>query len=135
MPRKKPCFLTIADPITSFDPEAETTFYFLKEISRRKFESWICELSHLFLQDGMPHVVARKVDVTQKGKKFAYTLEGQKIFALNSMDVVFLRKDPPVDLTFLMHLTMLEAFENSSSKQKPLFINSPSGIKKANEKI
>ncbi|MBI4411933.1 MAG: glutathione synthase [Deltaproteobacteria bacterium] len=162
MNRKKPKFGVVADPIGTFDPEAETTFFLLKEITLRGHEGWIMEMKDLFLCDGEVFGRARKVTVRQKGKIFVYESDDKKEIALKNLNCIFLRKDPPVDIEYVNHLTLLEMVENSPPLCKarsggvesglvstsptpslqrrggfigPLIINSPSGIKKANEKI
>src|SRR3989338_1632263 len=129
MKKKKLKFGTIADPIASFDPEAETTFFLLKEITLRGHEGWIMEMKDLFLDGGYLHANARPVTVFKKGKKFSYELGNSKSVDLGRFHCLFLRKDPPVDLDYINHLTLLETLRG------PLMINAPGGIKKANEKI
>lgn len=133
MTRQKLKIGYVIDPISSFDVEAETTFFLLKEGTKRGFENWILELKDLFIKNGKVLATAKKVEVFWKKKKFSYTLQGSKIIDLGLLHVLFLRKDPPVDLNYLNHLTLLEMLENRSDS--PLFINSPRGIKFANEKI
>jgi len=166
MTRQKLKIGYVIDPISSFDVEAETTFFFLKEGTRRGFENWIVELKDIFLKNGKILAAAKKVEVFQRQKKFSYTFIDSKTIDLGLLHVLFLRKDPPVDLNYLNHLTLLEMLENSGSPSpqpspprlgeasgvawvegeggrrpgegalgRPLFINSPRGIKWANEKI
>ena len=164
MKKTKLKFGVIADPIATFNPEAETTFFLLKEITLRGHECWIMEMKDLFLHDGEIFGRGRKVTVRQTGKRFVYELVDEKEIVLKKLDCIFLRKDPPVDMEYINHLTLLEMVENAVSPsphpspiegegayrfpsplggegqgegggRSPLFINSPSGIKKANEKI
>lgn len=120
----------VADPIASFDPQAETTLFLLREAADRGHVTWVMELKDLFLEGEGVSATARQVLVSQKNKTFSYRVVDEKNIRMDKLDAVFLRKDPPVDLAYLDHLTILETI-----KKPPLFINSPSGIKKANEKI
>ncbi len=123
----------VSDPLTSFDKQAETTFFLMQEANLRGHEVWSFELKDLFLQNG-PKVSAwaQKILVTKHSQTFQYKIIQQKRIDLSKLNVLFLRKDPPVDLKFIHHLDILEVLEKTSNI---LFINSPSGIKKASEKI
>jgi len=160
MTKRKLKFGTIADPIETWDTEAETTFFFLKELTKRGYESWVMSLNDLSAQGSTLIARAQKVRVTQTRKVFSYKITDQKELNLKNLHCLFLRKDPPVDLEYLTHLTLLELLEESpplckgrpggvdpggnskSTSPSPslqrrgglLMINSPSGIKKANEK-
>ncbi|MBI2339507.1 MAG: hypothetical protein HYU99_03935 [Deltaproteobacteria bacterium] len=57
MRREKLKFGVIADPIASFNPEAETTFFILKEITRRGHETRVMELKDLFIKSPLPPFV------------------------------------------------------------------------------
>lgn len=152
----------VADPIANFDAQAETTFFLLREAAGRGHKTWVMELKDLFLNLDGVSATARQVIVSQKNKNFKYRIVDEKEIRLANLDAVFLRKDPPVDLQYIDHLTLLELVERprpilrqaqdvqsrgldiqkrghgelvEPCRPVPLFINSPSGIKKANEKI
>lgn len=123
----------VSDPLTSFDKQAETTFFLMQEANLRGHEVWSFELKDLFLQNG-PKVSAwaQKILIAKHNQTFQYKIIQQKRIDLSKLNVLFLRKDPPVDLKFIHHLDILEVLEKTSNI---LFVNSPSGIKKASEKI
>jgi glutathione synthase len=56
----------------------------------------------------------------------------ESVRAISSLDVLFLRKDPPVDVDFL-HATQL--VELCGKGRPPVYLNSPQGIRDANEKL
>lgn len=60
-------------------------------------------------------------------------------FPLNSFDVIFARKDPPIDENFVSYVLMLLHVSRTSkldhNGSNTLIINSPEGILKANEKL
>lgn len=125
---------TIADPVHKFDPKTETTFYLLKEMCGRGHVNWIMEMKDLHAEGSTIWGRARRVHVDYKGGLFSYKFGEEKDVNLGEMDVLFLRKDPPVDMEFMQYLALLELLEKISAKS-PLFVNSPSGIRKAGEKI
>ncbi|MBU0504876.1 MAG: glutathione synthase [bacterium] len=120
----------IADPLEFFDPISETTFFFMKEIQKRKGKCFHVELKDLYLENGVVKAIAKQVLVTHKKNIFAYKVVKTENLNLEKVDAVFLRKDPPFDLAYLDHLSILEFLHG-----KTFMVNNPSGIKLANEKI
>lgn len=66
-------------------------------------------------------------------------VKSSKEFSLNSFDVIFARKDPPIDENFLSYAHMLLIVSKSKDEPEglsgPLIINSPESILSANEKL
>ena len=57
-------------------------------------------------------------------------------FPLDDLDIIFARKDPPVNEDFISYVLMLTLVAGENAlKRKPLIINSPFGLLKANEKM
>lgn len=130
---KKLQTLTIADPVGGFDPLAETTSFILAELCARGHEVWMTELKNLFWSEGALYADAQRVLVQQREKKFTYRIVGKRRVRLKNFSAIFLRKDPPVDEAYINHLHLLQILE--ASKGAPLFVNSPTGIKKSSEKL
>lgn len=120
----------VIDPIASFNPLAETTFYLMTEMTRRKWEYWGIETKNLTCTNGRVHGLAQKLSVTHSAGCFKYKILREADLDLAKMDAVLLRKDPPVDLAFFDHLSLLELLRG-----KTLLVNDPTGIKTACEKI
>lgn len=137
----------VIDPIATFNPHAETTFFLMREMTRRGWDVYGVELKDLILENGAVLANAQKLIVTWKDppafspplskgglggspKQFTYKILSTEKLNLAKMDAIFLRKDPPVDLTFIDHLSILELLRG-----KTLLVNNPLGIKHANEKI
>jgi glutathione synthase len=134
MIKKKKRIVFIVDPISSFNPFAETTSFLVKEALKQKMEVWMITLDQIYLKDGMLLVEADLVDLKYSKKTgFSYQLIKNKELNLSSADFIFLRKDPPVDEKFIDHLSLLEILEDKNPHIN--FINSPTGIKKFNEKL
>lgn len=127
-------FIAISDSIDSFDPQAETTSFILHEAFRRKFPIWQVGLDGIFLKNGEVFFRANKIEIVKVKKIFEYKVISEEIISALEFDVFLLRKDPPVDIHFIDHLSLLEIVEKDQSKKR-LFINSPSGVKLSNEKI
>ncbi|MBX7149022.1 glutathione synthase [bacterium] len=127
--------LIIADPISTFNPVAETTSFIAHELVRQKWQVWMTTLPQLMLGDKKFEAQAMRVSIAQKNKKFVYKILKTKVVSLHTFNVVFLRKDPPVDEMFTQHLIMLHQFEVSQKRKRTFFINSPLGVLESNEKI
>ncbi len=121
----------VADPIASFNPKMETTSFLAKAFCDKKVECYFVEQNGLSLHNERLLGLATQAKVTlSKNKTFSYQIIQQTEINLGKMDCVWLRKDPPVDLNFIDHLSLLEKIQNQT-----LLINNPSGIKMAPEKI
>lgn len=120
----------VADPLASFDPYAETTSFIIDEVNKRGWEAYHLELKGLFLKNSRPHAIANRVVVKKVKKRFRYKVVDSRTCELATMDAVFLRKDPPVDLNYIDQLSILELTPKTT-----LLINDPTWIKHANEKL
>lgn len=121
----------VADPFASFNPKMETTSFLAKAFCDQKAKCYFVEPHGLSLYNGRLLGLATEAKVTLgKNKIFTYQIVKQTEINLGKMDCVWLRKDPPVDLNFIDHLSLLEKI-----KDQTLLINNPSGIKMAPEKI
>lgn len=129
-PKKKFKIAFVADPLENFDPYAETTSFIIDEINKRGWHAYHVELKNLYLKDGKPRAFAKKVRITKKNKRFSYKVLSTNDCDLAIMDAIFIRKDPPVDLNYIDHLSILELVS-----KKTLMINDPTWIKHANEKL
>lgn len=130
MSSKRPKIVFVADPIESFDPVAETTFHLMHEICQRSWECYFCELKGLFLQNSTPFGIVDQIKVGHDTKRFHHKMIRSSKLDLTQADAIFLRKDPPVDLNFIDHLSILELLLG-----KTLFVNNPASVKLAAEKI
>lgn len=120
----------VADPIEKFDPIAETTFYIMKEVCQRGWSCYHLRLDGIFVKDKTPHGLCQRIEVTHSNDRFSCKIIETQPMPLTEMDAVFLRKDPPVDLSFIDHLSVLELLDG-----KTCLINHPTWVKVANEKL
>lgn len=131
MPKTKLNIGVLADPLESFDPHNESTSFLIQEFNRRHWPVWHFELKDLFLKNGVPHGHLKQVQVKKNKSGFSYSVLKRKTANLNQMQALFLRKDPPFDLKFLDHLSLLELVDTKKTR----LLNHPTWIKHANEKI
>lgn len=120
----------LMDPLESVRVDHDSTFALMLEAQRRGHQVRYFEQGWLHF-DGrcsaarMRHVSLRR----EQGDPFE--LLEQAVYPLSSLDVLFLRKDPPVDADYL-HATQLVEL---CAGRPPVYINHPAGIRDANEKL
>lgn len=127
--------LFIADALENFDPKAETTYFLMAEAQRRNHRVWHADLSQLHLVNTTLQITAQEVSLAKKGASYSHHILPTQKMSLGDFEFVFLRKDPPLDMAYLHHLTFLESGLLCGPEKTPLCINHPTGIKLASEKI
>ncbi len=120
----------LMDPLERVLVHHDTTFALMLATQARGhrvhcFEQ--CQLSHAH---GRPTAHVREVEV-QPVQDAHFRVLGSRTLRLDELDVLWLRKDPPVDGAFLHATQLVEA----SSVGAPLFINSPGALRGASEHL
>ena len=129
----------IIDPIAKLDPGHDSTVAMMEAAQILGHEVWITELHQLSVIEGKAWAILSQVQlvpVTLKEGKWLsvpewYELSSQELRCLEDMDAVFMRKDPPVTIRYLYATYILELINT----EKTLVINSPQGLREANEKM
>ncbi|AFY53543.1 glutathione synthetase [Rivularia sp. PCC 7116] len=129
----------IIDPIQNLDPSHDTSVAMMEAACILGHEVWITQAGELSIVDSnawahLQRVEIIPVELTDAGYKAAnpwYEL-GEKInCSLETMDAVFMRTDPPVNDIYLYATYILDYIDQS----KTLVVNTPKGIRDANEKM
>src|SRR5947207_2720169 len=121
--------LYVMDPLARVLVDKDTTFAFLLEGERRGHEQRQCGVADLFLEQSVPHARTRRVHVRRAA--IHYTLSDERSFPLGTFDVVFMRKDPPFDLSYYFATQVLGLADPAVT----LVVNDPRGLREANEKL
>jgi glutathione synthase len=111
-------FLT--DPLESLQPGHDSTLALMDEDVRRGHSVAVFEQKDLSYDAQGARARARD-----------YVLRSAQELVLSTADAVFLRKDPPVDLTFL-HGIQLASLSRGPT---PLYVNAPDALLVCNEKL
>ncbi len=122
-------FLFIMDPIEHVLPDKDTTFVLMLESQARRHSVYYCGVTDLFVDGGVPRARFRRAEV-MRGVPH-YCLFEERTEPLSWFDAIFMRKDPPVDSTYLFATQLLSLVDSSST----LVLNSPRGLRDANEKL
>jgi glutathione synthase len=120
----------VMDPIGSINYKKDSTLAMLLAAQLRGWELYYMEQHDLFLADSECHARMSRLEVKADPDDW-YSLDEPVTAPLQELDVVLMRKDPPVDLEFLYTTMLLERAEASGV----LVVNRPAAIRSANEKL
>jgi glutathione synthase len=120
----------LMDPLERVLVHHDTTFALMLATQARGHRILCFEQHHLSYGHRRPEVLAREVEVEPvPGAHFRVV--ATTTLGIEALDVLWMRKDPPVDAAFL-HATQLV---ETSTQGAPLFINSPAGLRAASEHL
>ncbi len=131
----------IIDPIHQLDPCHDTSVALMEAAQILGHEVWITQANLLAVIEGKAWAVLERVELVpvqlldgryQKMDSW-YKLSDPSgtALCLETMDAVFMRTDPPVNTPYLYATYILDYIDQN----KTLTINSPRGIRAANEKM
>lgn len=120
----------IMDPIDHIKPKKDTTLALMLEAQRRGCELHYMEQSDLLMRDGQVFASRRLVEVRDDPKHW-FVFRGEAFGPLAELDVILMRKDPPVDQEYLYTTYLLERAEHAGV----LVVNRPQALREVNEKL
>lgn len=135
-------FVFIIDPIQKLDPGHDTSVALMEAAQGMGHEVWITEADRLSVAEGKAWAIAEPVQLEPVeliegrwvAKEHWFRLEGaegRQLICLEEVDAVFMRTDPPVTIPYLYATYVLDYINPA----KTLVVNSPSGLRTANEKM
>lgn len=116
------------DPLRSLHAERDTTLLLIKEALKRGYKTYYYEPSQMFFEEGK--VKATLFSLWSEPLS-AWGLEEEEkgVYDLETMDVLWVRQDPPFDMGYLTTTYLLDYLKH------PVIINSPAGIRAGPEKL
>ena len=120
----------IMDPIDHIKPKKDTSLALMLEAQRRGCELHYMEQSDLLMRDGQVMASRRLVEVFDDPKHW-FAFRGEAFGPLAELDVILMRKDPPVDQEYLYTTYLLERAEHAGV----LVVNRPQALREVNEKL
>ncbi|MGA1476348.1 MAG: glutathione synthase [Prochlorothrix sp.] len=129
----------IIDPIQGLDPGHDSSVALMEAAQLRGHEVWITTMNQLRIVAGSAWTRLQPVQITPVTLKddrwripspWYHAGEAQDL-SLETMDAVFMRKDPPVTIPYLYATYVLDAVDPN----RTLVLNSPQGLRAANEKL
>jgi glutathione synthase len=132
-------FAFIIDPIQQLIPGHDTSVALMEAAQELGNEVWVTQAENLSVIGGkawglLSRVTLKPVKLIE-GRWVAdevwYELEKPTLQPLEAMNAVFMRTDPPVNIPYLYATYILDCID----QEKTRVINSPRGLRAANEKM
>jgi glutathione synthase len=121
----------LMDPIASINPYKDSSLAMLQAAQTRGFKLLYFTAHDLFYADNTVRAAAHELTVYDSTDKWFKLDNAQEIILHKDLDVLLFRTDPPVDLQYFYLTYLLELAQNAGL----LIINSPAGVREANEKL
>ena len=129
----------IIDPIAQLDPGHDSSVAMMESAQLLGHQVWITGASQLSIIDGKAWGYLQRIDLKPvklvehhwQAELDWYRVEHKTLTCLEEMDAVFMRTDPPVTVPYLYTTYILDLID----RRKTLVVNSPWGLRTANEKM
>lgn len=132
-------FAFIIDPIAKLDPTHDSSVAMMESAQILGHEVWITSIAELSVIKGKAYALlnsvslkpVKLVDGHWQTERDWYEIKTSALLPLDSFQAVFMRKDPPVTVSYLYATYILDLIDTKTTR----VINSPQGIRGANEKM
>ncbi|AOY79785.1 glutathione synthase [Moorena producens JHB] len=132
-------FAFIIDPLPKLDPGHDTSVALMEAAQELGHEVWITQAQQLSVIQGQAWGLLQPVKLTPAKLDDGHWVVSEQWYQtdkavlkpLEEMDAVWMRTDPPVTIPYLYATYILDYI----NPDKTLVINSPTGIRTANEKM
>ena len=118
----------VMDPIASIKPNKDTSLALLRAAQASGYQLFYIEIDGLYMRDGKPFAQAKELEVFNTNTDY-YRLGDDYSINLDAMDLVLMRKDPPVEQRYIYATWVL------SSCVHARVINNPQALRDCNEKV
>jgi glutathione synthase len=120
----------LMDPIAAIKPHKDSSFAMALAAQARGWSLYYFEMDDLYLRDGQARARLRELTVRDNSDDW-FSLGEPQDGPLAELDVILMRKDPPIDTEYLYATQMLALAE----AQGTLVVNRSSALREANEKL
>lgn len=120
----------IMDPLEGIRPYKDSSFAMLLEAQSRDWSISYMQANHLFLQNNRVQAQAQKVKLFDRSENW-FEVETSYVLDLAQLDVVLMRKDPPMDMNYFYATYFLDLLVQAGV----LVVNHPQSLRDANEKL
>ena len=126
-------YLYVIDPIHTLNPLTDSTYYLMLESQARGVDNLICQIDDLIISDGggFARSTQIRVRIPTAGSLSFYELGQTQTMGFDDFDVIWMRKDPPVDDNFLAATMILDCHNPAYT----ILVNNPRSLRVANEKL
>jgi glutathione synthase len=123
-------YVFVMDPIDRINIQKDSTFALMLEAQKRGHPTYYALVQGLELLRGEPRLHAQPIELRRKEGDH-YTLGAPEYLRLDEATAVFMRKDPPFDVDYLMATYVLDRVDRT----RVVMVNDPRSIRDANEKL
>ena len=120
----------LMDDIASINRKKDSSFAMMLEAQNRNWEIYTFDSFDMFHLKGQVFANVRKTFVNDSENNW-YSCGEQELLSLSSIDIIFMRKDPPFDMDYIYATYLLEQAEIDGV----MVVNKPSSLRDANEKL
>ena len=117
------------DPIQSIDINADSTFRLAEEAQDRGHDLFYYNPENLRLENGNVFALGHQLSVMRK-QGHHFVLGKEQMINLRDVDVVWLRQDPPFDMSYITYTHILDRL-----KGQTLVVNDPFWVRNYPEKL
>ncbi|MDX2380961.1 MAG: glutathione synthase [Acidimicrobiia bacterium] len=127
--------VVVMDGPETVDPDTDTSFALITAAQERDHRVWHCLPSDLSIVEGRVGARATPAIADETSTPPLLPMPGEDV-DLAAVDAVLIRTDPPFDDTYLRLTLMLDPLtRTATSGEQTLVVNSPRGLRDANEKL
>ncbi len=119
----------IMDPIAGIQAGKDTTLALLLVAQRRGWELYYMEMQDVYLTANIARANCRRLSV-EDNRSAWFRFHGQIKLTLTELDVILMRKDPPLNMDYIYMTYILEHVAASGA----LVVNHPTALRNVNEK-
>ena len=120
----------VMDPIGDINFKKDSTLAMLLEAQSRGWELYYMEQADLYMAHDVARAQMKPLKVFDNANNW-YQLDSAEELALDSLDAILMRKDPPFNMDYIYSTYILEKAEEKGT----LIINKPQSLRDANEKL
>ncbi len=120
----------VMDSISTIKVHKDSSFAMLLAAQKRGWQLFYMEQSDLYLRDGRVSASMRKLRVHDRDSDWFEWSAGEEL-PLSALDVILMRKDPPMDMEYLYTTYLLDRAE----LEGVLVVNRPAALRDNNEKL
>lgn len=118
------------DPLEGIRPYKDSSFAMLLEAQRRNWQLFYMQAHELYLDHDGVHAHGHQIRVKDQNQDW-FSVENSEDMDLAQLDVVLMRKDPPMDMNYFYTTYLLDLVEQAGV----LVVNRPQSLRDANEKL
>ena len=120
----------IMDPINGINTKKDSSFAMLLAAQARSWGIYYMEPGDLYLAGNDPCARMRQLAVMDDEHHW-YEFTGETTGSLANLDIILMRKDPPVDLEYIYITYLLDHLQQRGK----LIVNAPEALRNVNEKL